>query len=308
MSDLTRVPPSSVPSASEAEAIRTEQRSQLRIVIQRFLRHRLAVIGLVVFLLIVGFAFIGPLIWKYGYTIYREIPSNQPPSLEHPFGTTRAGHDYMGQIMRGTQQSLKVGLTVAAMSTGIGALMGAIAGLYGGRLDNLIMRFVDLLFVVPLLIIALVVTGFLGSTLWYHVALVVGAFAWLNTSRVVRGLVLSLREQEFIEAARAMGASDRRIIFRHLIPNTSSALIVDFTLVIAIAILIEAILSFIGLGIQPPDVSLGFLIEQARPAVWTRPWLFYIPGAVIILIVLTINFIGDGLRDALDPKQAMVRR
>jgi peptide/nickel transport system permease protein len=308
MSDLTQLQPGSAPPLPAAEAITTEQRSQLRIVAHRFFRHKLAVIGLGVFLLIVAFAFIGPLIWKYGYTIYREIPSNEPPSLDHPFGTTRAGHDYMGQIMRGTQQSLKVGLTVAAMSTGIGGLMGAVAGLYGGRVDNVIMRFVDLLFVVPLLIIALVVTGFLGSTLWYHVALVVGAFAWLNTARVVRGLVLSLREQEFIEAARAMGASDRRIIFRHLIPNTSSALIVDFTLVIAIAILIEAVLSFIGLGIQPPDVSLGFLIQEARPAVWTRPWLFYIPGMMIIFIVLAINFIGDGLRDALDPKQTMVRR
>jgi peptide/nickel transport system permease protein len=125
---------------------------------------------------------------------------------------------------------------------------------------------------------------------------------------VVRGVVLSLRQQEFVEAARAMGASDRRIILRHLIPNCVSVLIVDFTLVIAIAILAEAVLSFLGLGIQPPDVSLGFLIEQARTSVWTRPWLFYLPGLFIILIVLSINFIGDGLRDALDPKQTMVRR
>lgn len=311
MSDLTSTPAtgSGTPTRGpDAEAITTTERSQARIVTRRFFRHRVAIGSLVVFLLIVAFAFIGPMLWRYGYTIYREIPSNQPPSWDHPFGTTRAGHDYMGQIMRGTQQSLKTGFTVAAMSTGIGAVTGAIAGYYRGRVDALLMRFVDLLFVIPLLVLALVVSGMLGSTTWLHLALVVGALAWLNTARVVRGMVLSLREQEFIEAARAMGASDRRIIFRHLIPNTTSVLIVDFTVVIATAVLIEAALSFIGFGIQPPDVSLGFLISEAQAAVFTRPWLFYIPGVMIVLIALTINFIGDGLRDALDPKQTMVRR
>lgn len=309
MSDLTRAQATgpSTPTGN-AEAITTAQRSQFQIVIRRFFRHRIAVGSLVVFLLVVAFAFIGPLLWRYGYTIYRDIPSNQPPSWEHPFGTTRAGHDYMGQVMRGTQQSLKTGFLVAVMSTGIGAIMGAVAGYYRGRVDSAVMRFVDLLFVVPLLVLALVVSGMLGSTTWLHLALVVGALAWLNTSRVVRGMVLSLREQEFIEAAKAMGASDRRIIFRHLIPNTTSVLIVDFTVVIATAVLIEAALSFIGFGIQPPDVSLGFLISEAQGAVFTRPWLFYIPGLMIVLIALTINFIGDGLRDALDPKQTMVRR
>jgi len=309
MSDLTRTPATgSATPGPAAEALATAERSQLQIVVRRFFRHRVAVGSLVVFLLIVAFAFIGPLLWKYGYTIYREIPSNEAPSWDHPFGTTRAGHDYMGQIMRGTQQSLKTGFTVAAMSTGIGAVTGAVAGYYRGRIDSAVMRFVDLLFVVPLLVLALVVSGMLGSTTWWHLALVVGALAWLNTSRVVRSMVLSLREQEFIEAARAMGASDRRIIFRHLIPNTTSVLIVDFTVVIATAVLIEAALSFIGFGIQPPDVSLGFLISEAQAAVFTRPWLFYIPGIMIVLIALTINFIGDGLRDALDPKQTMVRR
>jgi peptide/nickel transport system permease protein len=310
MSGMIGVPPAEkgVSTPAAAEALTTKHRSQLQMVVSRFLHHRMAVFGLILLGILVGFAFLGPLLWPWDHLIHREIPANQSPSLDHPFGTTRAGHDYMGAVMRGMQQSLKVGLLVATMSAGIGAIMGAIAGLYGGKVDSLIMRFVDLLFVIPLLIIAIVVASFVGATQWFHVAFVIGAFAWLNTSRVVRAQVLSLREQEFIEAARAMGASDRRIIFRHLIPNTTSVIIVDFTLTMAIAILAEAILSFLGYGIQPPDVSLGFLVEQARSSVQTRPWLFYIPGLSIVLIVLAINFIGDGLRDALDPKQTQVRR
>ena len=293
---------------ADAEAITTKERSQLQLVMGRFIRHKLAVIGLVGFLLIVAFAFLGPLVWKYNHQIYREIPSNQPPSWAHPFGTTRAGHDYMGQIMRGTQQTLKVGFLVAFMATGIGAIWGAVAGFYRGKVDAVMMRFVDVLFVVPILVVVLVLAGMTRGTTWLHVALILGAFSWLNSSRLVRGVVLSLREQEFVEAARALGASDARIIGRHLIPNTVGILIVDATLVIALAVLVEAALSFLGFGIQLPDVSLGLLIQSAQNAVWTRPWLFYIPGAFIILICLTINFIGDGLRDALDPKQTMVRR
>jgi peptide/nickel transport system permease protein len=277
-------------------------------VASRFFRHRLAVAGLILLGFLVAFAFLGPLIWQYDHLVHREILPNESPSAAHPFGTTRAGHDYLGAVMRGAQQSLKVGLMVAAMSAGIGAIMGAAAGFYRGRVDSVIMRFVDLLFVIPILVIAIVVASFLGATAWYHVALVLGAFAWLNTARVVRAQVLSLREQEFVEATRAMGASDQRIIFRHLIPNTTSVIIVDFTLTMAIAILAEAVLSFLGYGIQPPDVSLGFLVQQARSSVETRPWLFYIPGGFIVLIVLAINFIGDGLRDALDPRQRKVRR
>jgi len=292
----------------DAEAIVTAERSQGQIVLQRFLHHRLAVASLVVLALIAGFAFLGPLLWRYDHTIYREIPSDMAPSWAHPFGTTRAGHDYMGQMMRAVQQSLKVGFVVAFMVSGLGTLFGSIAGYYRGRVDALIMRAVDVLIIVPLLAVVLVLASAFKGTTWYHVALIIGSFGWLSTARVVRGLVLSLREQEFIEAARALGASDRRIILRHLVPNTIGVIIVDATLVIAIAILIEAALSFIGFGITIPDTSLGLLIQNAQSAVFTRPWLFYIPGAFLIVICLTINFIGDGLRDALDPKQQTMRR
>jgi peptide/nickel transport system permease protein len=292
----------------DAEAITTKERSQLQMVVARFFRHRLAVGSLVILLLIVAFAFIGPLVWQYDHTIHREIPSDQPPSLDHPFGTTRAGHDYMGQTMRGVQQTLKVGFVVALMVTGIGTLFGSIAGFYRGWVDAIIMRGVDILIIIPLLAVVLVLSSSLRGTTWWHVALIIGAFGWLSTSRVVRGMILSLREQEFIEAARAMGASDARIIGRHLVPNAIGVIIVDGTLVIAIAILVEATLSFIGFGITIPDTSLGLLIQSAQTAVFTRPWLFYIPGVFLIVIALTINFIGDGLRDALDPKQQVERR
>jgi peptide/nickel transport system permease protein len=306
MSELTK--PATTAPGAEAEAITTRERSQLQLVLGRFLRHRLAVGSLVLFLLIVAFAFLGPELWKYDHTIDRSIPSSEPPSWSHPFGTTRAGHDYLGQIIRGTQQTLKVAFLVAVMSTGIGAVWGAVAGFYRGKIDGVMMRIVDVLFVVPLLVVVLVLAGMTRGTTWLHVALILGAFGWLNTSRVVRGVVLSLREQEFVEAARAMGASDGRIIGRHLIPNTVGVIIVDATLVIAVAVLVEAGLSFLGFGIVLPDTSLGLLINQAQDAVFTRPWLFYFPGLFIILICLSINFVGDGLRDALDPKQTMVRR
>lgn len=284
------------------------ERGQVRLVLGRFLRHRLAVGSLIVFLLIVAFAFLGPVLWPYGHTITRGVPPSAGPSWAHPFGTTSAGHDVLGQVMRGTQQSLKVALTVALVGTTIGVLWGAVAGFYRGWVDAIMMRIVDVIMVIPLLILVTAMAANVrGGTTWWAVALVIATFGWTGTSRVVRSVVLSMREQEFIEASRAMGASDVRIILRHLLPNAAGPIIVAGTLAVAFAILVEASLSFLGFGIRPPDTSLGLLIEQARTAPFTRPWLFYPPGVFIILITLTINFIGDGLRDALDPRQTILR-
>lgn len=309
MSDVTPGPqPALIGPRGDAERIATEQRSQLKIITMRFFQHRPAVISLIVLILIVLFAFVGPLVWKWDHTINRAIPSDMGPSWDHPFGTTRAGHDYMGQMMRAVQQSLKVGVVVATMVTVLGTLFGSIAGYYRGRVDALIMRGVDVLIIIPLLAVVLVLSSATKGTSWYHVALIIGAFGWLSTARVVRGLVLSLREQEFVEAARALGASDSRIIRKHLVPNALGVIIVDATLVVAIAILVEAALSFLGFGITIPDTSLGLLIQNAQSAVFVRPRLFYIPGVFLIVICLAINFVGDGLRDALDPKRQAVRR
>ncbi|HEY8471719.1 MAG TPA: ABC transporter permease [Natronosporangium sp.] len=297
------------PPMLDAEAITTKERSQLQLVVSRFLRHRLAVGSLVVFLLVVAYAFLGPLVWPYDHTIHQEIPIDQPPSLQHPFGTDLPGHDMFGAVMRATQQSLKVTFTVALIATTIGALWGAVAGFFRGWVDAILMRIVDIILVVPLLVLVTALAGNVrGGTSWWAVALVIALFGWTTTARVVRGVVLSLREQEFIEAARAMGASNTRIVLRHLIPNTTGVIIVSGTLLIATAILVEAGLSFLGFGIQAPDTSLGLLVNQNRTTVFTRPWLFYPAGIFIILIALTANFIGDGLRDALDPRQTRVRQ
>lgn len=308
MSDQPPVPtgrPGPVePGSADPDAIPTVQRSQLQIVLLRFFHHRLAVVSLVLFLVTVLFAFLGPHLWPHDHRIHPDIPSSQPPSLTHPFGTTSAGHDVMAQVMRGTQQSLKVAVTVAVLSTVVGSIWGAVAGLYRGRIDAIMMRSVDVVLILPLLVLVAALAGNVrGGTTWWAVALLISLVGWASIARIVRGVVLSLREQEFIEAAYAAGATDFRIIFRHLLPNAAGPIIVAGTLAVAFAILIEAGLSFLGFGIQPPDTSLGLLIENARTAPFVRPWLFYPPGAFIILICLTINFLGDGLRDALDPRQ-----
>lgn len=303
-------PSQTQPPLLEAEALTTKERSQWSIVLKRFFRHKAAVVSLLVFVTIVAFAYLGPYLWIWDHKIHREIPSWDPPSATHPFGTDQAGRDMLGTMMRATRQSLNVALTVAVGATLIGAVIGAIAGFYRGIVDSILMRFVDILFVIPFLAITAAVAGNIrGGTTWWHMALILALFGWLGTARAVRAEVLSLREKEFVEAARAVGGSDTRIIVTHLIPNTMSVIIVSATLQIAFAILAESTLSFLGLGIQAPDTSLGLLITQAGSSAFTERWfLFYIPGIFIILIALTINFIGDGLRDAMDPRQTMVRR
>lgn len=311
MSDTeTRHPRTDAPPL-EAEAITTKERSQLQLVVTRFLRHKPAVVSLVALALIFAFAFLGPLFWEWDHKINREIPSNVPwfEALSHPLGTTSAGQDVLGQVMRGAQQSLKVALVVSLMVGVLAALWGTVAGLLRGAVDGVMMRLVDVILVVPpLVLVAAAAANIRGGTTWFAVALVLGFFGWPIYARVIRGVVLSLREQEFIEAARAMGASSTRIVLRHLIPNVTGPIIVAMTVVAAIAILAEAGLSFLQVGIQPPDTSLGLQVTGALTAIKTRPWLFYPPGIMILLIALTINFIGDGLRDALDPRQTMVRR
>lgn len=282
------------------------QRSQTQLVLRRFVRHRAAMISLVVFVLILLWAFIGPHLWHYSYQKYTS-DNSQPPSWKHPFGTNSSGYDAYAQVMRGTQTSLKIAILIALGSTFVGAIWGAVAGFYRGSVDSVMMRVADLVLTLPLFAIALVISSRSGGS-WYWIAAVIAGLTWAYVSRVVRSTVLSLREKEFVEAARALGASDARIIFRHLLPNSLGPIIVNATVLVATGILTETALSFVGFGVQPPDTSLGLLVSQAQTAVDTRPWLFYIPGAFIIAIALTINFIGDGLRDAFDPRQQRVRQ
>jgi peptide/nickel transport system permease protein len=282
------------------------ERTQLQLTVRRFLRHRLAVVALAVLLLVIVFAFAGPLVWHYDYTQF--TPDNSvAPSLKHPFGTTEEGKDELALVMRGTQQSVKVAVLTAVAATAIGAVWGSIAGFYRGLVDTILMRLADLVLTLPLFAVAAVLASSTRGS-WWLIAIVIAGLQWAIVSRIVRGVVLSLREKEFIEAAKALGASDARIIFRHLLPNALGAVIVNATILVATAILYETALSFLGFGIKAPDTSLGLLVNNARTAVETRPWLFYFPGLFIIMIALSINFIGDGLRDAFDPRQQRVRQ
>ncbi|MFP5376172.1 MAG: ABC transporter permease [Acidimicrobiia bacterium] len=285
-----------------------EAESQWRRIARRFLRHRLAVGSLVVLLVLAAASFLGETITSYRYDeLTRD--TNQGPSPRHWFGTDAIGKDMFTLVLRGARRSLLVALTVAAVATTFGTLVGALAGYYRGIADAVLMRFTDLFLTIPSLAVLLVVASrFRGeSGNWVAISLVIAAFAWMSLARVVRGMFLSLREREFVEAARALGASDWRIIVRHLLPNSLAPIIVNATLLVAAAILIETALSFLGFGIAPPDTSLGRLVADGANASYTRPWLFYLPGLWLMLICLCINFVGDGLRDAIDPRGAKVR-
>jgi ABC-type dipeptide/oligopeptide/nickel transport system permease subunit len=302
---LAPVPPAGPGPAAPEREFTVAERSQFQLVLRRFLRHRLAVASLVVLLLLVLLAYVGGALWQYDFGEF--TPDNsEAPSLNHPFGTDAAGKDQFAQVLRGTQISLQIAVLVALFSTLVGTVWGAIAGFFGGATDTLMMRVSDLVLTLPLLAVAAMLAHNFGGS-WWLISVVIAGLYWAYVSRVARGVVLSLREKEFIEAAKALGASDARIIFRHLVPNALGAIIVNATVLVALAILLETALSYLGFGVRSPDTSLGILVSEAQTALTTRPWLFYFPGLFIIVIALTINFIGDGLRDALDPQQTKVR-
>ena len=281
-------------------------RSQWQLVLRRFRQHKLAVASLVVLFLVFLFAFLGPVIWHYGPNDFTDDFS-VPPSLKHPFGTDSNGADHMAQVMAGTQLSMKIAFVVAVGASVFGSIYGAVSGYYRGVTDSLMMRLVDLFLTIPALAVGALLGKKFGNN-WELLALVLAGLLWTGSARVVRGQVLSVREKEFVEAARALGATDKRIIFRHIIPNVAGPIIVLFTLLVATAVLTETALSYLGFGVQFPDISLGSLITAGETAATGgRGWLFYFPGLFIILIALTVNFIGDGLRDALDPTQTKVR-
>jgi peptide/nickel transport system permease protein len=297
------------PVSPAAEGLTIEARSQLRMAVERFSRHRVALAGLAVFVLLLLVSTIVPVFWHYGYAAITGQFATAP-SWQHPFGTDQIGHDMLAQVMKAEATSVKTAVLVAVIATTIGTTIGAVAGYYGGIADALLMRFTDLILGVPLLALLLVLSNKLskqaGSWLW--IAIILGCVLWTNLARQVRGAFLSLREREFVEAEHAIGASDRRIIMRHMIPNAIGPIVVSATLTVALALLVEAILSFLGLGIQLPEVSLGSLINTGQDAAVVMPWLFFFPSGFLVVTILSVNFIGDGLRDALDPRQRWVRR
>jgi peptide/nickel transport system permease protein len=283
--------------------------SRRTLVRRRFLRNRLSVAALVLLaLLFVGCYALPPLL-PYNYTDLDYYALQQPPTLKHWFGTNALGQDLLAQTLRGMQKSLLIGVCVAFISTAIAASVGAVAGYFGGWRDRALMWVVDLLLVVPGFLLIAIVTPRLGQAdrvPWLIVLFSV--FGWMISSRIVRGLTMSLREREFVTAARYMGVNNYRIIARHVVPNVASILIIDTALNVGVAILAETGLSFLGFGIQPPDVSLGTLIADGTKSATTFPWVFLFPAGVLVTIVLCANLVGDGLRDAIDPDSRKPRR
>lgn len=311
----------------ESEFGSIKARTQGELVFRRFVRHRAAMAALLVFFGIIALAVtsigMGPVPgwWDKGYLSTGAVVDGGRPTLdvlpafvdgdgvaigEHPFGQDSIGRDYFATTMRGAQQSLQVALLVGLVSTVIGTVVGSVAGYFGGWAETGLMRLVDVIIAIPLLVLAAVVGRSTDGTATV-LGLFLGIIVWTSLARLIRGEVLSIKEREFVEAARAMGATPARIIVRHILPNTISTIIVSATLTIAAAILLETALSFLGFGIQRPDTSLGLLISEYQTAFATRPWLFWFPGLFIIGIALSVNFIGDGLRDAFDPRQNKVR-
>lgn len=281
--------------------------SRGRLVLVRFMRRKSALAGMAMLVLMFLLAFVGPHLTKWEYTSKDFDALLSPPSGTHWFGTTQIGQDVFALTTRGLQKSLIIGLLAAVLSTGLAAVVGACAGYFGGWAERILMWIVDLLLVLPaFLIIAILSPAFRGKT-WLVFVLLLAAFSWLITARVVRGLTLSLREREFVQAARFMGVPSRTIIFRHLLPNMASLLIVDATINVGGTILAETGLSFFGFGVQPPDVSLGTLIADGTRSALTFPWLFMFAGGLLVVTVLSVSVIGDGLRDALDPNSAATR-
>jgi ABC-type dipeptide/oligopeptide/nickel transport system permease subunit len=285
-----------------------ESRGQWTTIMRRFVRNPQAMVGGSVFILMMISSLLVDNLWTFNYTSITNT-LNAPPSWPHPFGTNTIGGDMFAQVMHGTLQDIQIALMVAFLATVLGTLIGAIAGYYGGRVDSALMRFVDLILVIPVLVVLIVLAHIVAQQAnnWFWLAIIIGSLSWTYIARLVRADFLSLRERDFVEASRALGASDRRIILRHMLPNAVGPIIVNATITVAGSIVLESTLSFLGLGIQPPNVSLGLLIEQGQASATTEWWLFVFPVAFLLVLILSIFFIGDGLQTSIDPKKNRVR-
>jgi peptide/nickel transport system permease protein len=300
--------PASLEASPTIEALGLEEHglSQRALVWRRFRRHKLAMASLVALLLIGLAVALAPVLTPYNFSDQRLDQILQGPSTKHLLGTDQLGRDELTRLLYGGRVSLLIGLGVALVSAVVGTLAGAAAGYYGGRLDNFVMRLTDLFLSIPLLVLLIIASQATGGHI-LDIVLVVSLALWMFLARIVRGLFLSLREKEFVEAARAIGSSNARIIFRHMLPNALGVIIVNVTLTVAIAILTESLLSFLGFGIQPPTPTWGNMLEDGRGLMTIAGWLVWFPGLAILVTVLCVNFLGDGLRDALDPTQRRVR-
>lgn len=267
---------------------------------RRFKRHRLAMVSVGVVLLISAACAAAPLLAGYDFDAIDLGAIRQPPTLKHWMGTDDLGRDVFTRVLYGGRVSILIGVLSAVIGTGLGSLVGAAAGYYGGRTDNVLMRLTDVAYSIPTLPLLIVLASYTQAAATY-MALIIGLLSWMATARVVRGEVLSIKQMAYVEAARSLGASNVRIILRHVLPNTVGPIVVGATLAVGNAIIVESSLSFLGLGVQPPIPTWGNLLQDARSTMVTKPWLTIFPGVAILLVVLAVNFIGDGLQDAVDP-------
>ena len=293
--------------------------SQGQIIRKRFFQHKPAVAGLIFMILFTIFVYSASGIhlgteanpitikgwWKYSHEelLPQGSCATGCPSADHPMGQLPNGRDYFSLVTRGSEISLMIMIVIGGLSAFIGTVTGSVAGFFGGIIDNVMMRFTDFILTVPFILIGAVIGYNLGNFGVFPLAIFLGLFIWPGLARLVRGEFLSLREREFVDAARVAGASNRRIIFKHILPNSVGVIIVSTTLLLSSSILLESGLSYLGFGVQAPDVSLGALISTYQGEFTYAPWLFWWPGVIIIAIALSINFVGDGLRDAFDPRQ-----
>jgi ABC-type dipeptide/oligopeptide/nickel transport system permease subunit len=288
--------PADAPEGGQVQVIASGWRLALR----EFLSNRLAVVGVLTIIFFVLFCFLGPLVYHTNQTVTNPLITDLPPSASHPLGTDNNGFDELGRIMAGGQTALEIGFLAAFVATVIGTVYGAVAGLAGGLLDGALMRFVDVLLSIPFLFVVLVVGTKYSATV-IEESLLIGAFSWLVAARLVRGEVLTLRVRDFVLAARVMGGTRTRIVFRHLIPNALSVVIVNVTFQIADSILALAYLGFLGFGLRYPAASWGDMLGDAQTALSNGYWWLVWPvGACLVAVVMACNIIGDALRDAFD--------
>ena len=295
--------------------IKTKVLTPRQLVWRRFLRHKMAAVGAIMLILLIIYSFGGALIYSEEYANHTDTSIRlQSPSLEHPFGTDTVGRDILARTIYGGQISLMIGFFAVVVQVIVGVLIGATAGYYGGGIDGLLMRFTEAMFNIPQLFLLLVMAKFFGGKIdtielfgrsfsgsVVVIIVIIGITSWMYLARIVRANFLSLKEREFVLAAHTTGSANISIIFQHILPNSIAPIVVSATLGVAGAIIAEAYISFLGLGVQPPTATWGNMLEGSYNYLETAPWLWIFPGLLIVLTVLSINFVGDGLRDALDP-------
>ncbi|HAQ41128.1 MAG TPA: ABC transporter permease [Clostridiales bacterium] len=280
-----------------------KKKSQMGEIWHRLKKNKTAILGLIVFLLLILMALLAPVLYDYDTQVIKQnIPTRlMPPSAAHPFGTDEMGRDIMARVVYGSRMSLFIGFAAVSVSLLVGGFLGAISGYYGGTLDNVIMRFMDILLAIPGTLLAITIVAALGPSI-FNLIIALSVSYIPNFARVVRGPVLTVRDVEFVEAAKAIGAKTRTIIFSHVLPNSMAPVIVQTTLNVASVILTIAGFRFLGLGIQPPMPEWGAMLSSGRTYIRDQSYMTLFPGLAIMLTILSLNLLGDGLRDALDPR------